>query len=903
MAEQQLKTSLQLEDKNFSPRMKKSCQNAKNELSKLKGAFQITTAAVSAFSGGIGGLVGSLASCTSPMGAAVTAANALIGALSDGCRSATEFNTKQSELKAVTGMSAGQLSVLTDQAKQLGSTTAYTAGQVTELQISLARLGFDSGEIEQMTGQVLSFATAMNIELGPAAEQVGSTLRQFGLDASQTSRVVDVLSKSCTLSALNAEYLQTAMSTVGPVANAMGYSIEDTTAMLGVLANAGFDASSASTALRNILLTMADPASKLSVAIGRPVKSAKDFSEALSVMQAKGISVAEALELTDKRSVAAFETLISGSETVGTLSEALQGAEGACQKMADTMSDNLEGDVKGLSSAWEGLMLNIFGSQGILRTITQATTKFVQTCNDGLQSVIRWWQDLYNESVVVRLATQSIGVAFKATVNSMISGMKQVFNAYKTVAKIISSILKGDFKGAGQAFADGFKAGAGEVANFVSNVSKSVKDAGKEIKDGKYDTASKPTKKTDTTAPKTTKTATDTSGESSSGSGGGSGKSSTAKTKSAKEEIKFIEGSLDDLENRLSEAKKRLSSGLFNSGETVDSLKTLIADLQKEIDKKELELGFAEPKESEAEKTAKKLTDDLKSKLKDKPVSVNYETKIKGVNDAEKSDQDKISDNDSKINNNLKSIQDLQTVIDEAKEKAAELNATINAEGANPTEDEINAYNDLLSTIDEVIAKKQELVEANDGLISTNDALADKVSKQTKQVKKNEQAYEALGNVSNALGSLSGAIQQLGEDNAGLQAFGIALYLAGAMAAMAQQLTKCVTVWDYIAAIAAGTAAVVSSVVQFQQLGASYAQGGIIEGPYSVGDKMTLANVNGGEMILNDGQQRRLWNMINGNSTIGNDGNLSSSNVEFTIKGKDLIGVLSNNERRRSHIR
>ena len=118
------------------------------------------------------------------------------------------------------------------------------------------------------------------------------------------------------------------------------------------------------------------------------------------------------------------------------------------------------------------------------------------------------------------------------------------------------------------------------------------------------------------------------------------------------------------------------------------------------------------------------------------------------------------------------------------------------------------------------------------------------------------------------------------------------------MAAMAQQLTKCVTVWDYIAAVAAGTAAVATSVVQFKQLGA-HASGGFVSGGPTVGDK-TLIRANRGELVLNSAQQQRLWKQINGSTPMMNGYSDTLSNVEFTIRGKDLVGTFDNYSRKKS---
>ena len=160
----------------------------------------------------------------------------------------------------------------------------------------------------------MKFAKATGADLSEAASLTGSALRAFGLEADQAERVTAVLGVSTTKTALDFQKLNAGLSTVAPVANAFGFSIEETTALLGQLSNAGFDASSSATATRNILLNLADANGKLAKSLGRPVTNAKELAEGLQELDAKGIDLAEALELTDKRSVAAFQNILKRSE-------------------------------------------------------------------------------------------------------------------------------------------------------------------------------------------------------------------------------------------------------------------------------------------------------------------------------------------------------------------------------------------------------------------------------------------------------------------------------------------------------------------------------------------------------------------------------------------------------------
>jgi TP901 family phage tail tape measure protein len=268
-----------------------------------------------------------------------------------------DFDTAMGDLAAITGKTTAELAPLKEQALELGATTQFTASQVAELQLELAKLGFTTEQITASTGPISKFATATGADMADAAALAGSSLRAFGLDASEMERVVSVLAVATTKTALDFGFLQTAMATIAPVANAFGFSIEDSTALLGQLANAGFDASSAATATRNILLNLADANGSLAKELGRPITSADDLAGALIELKDKGIDLATALELTDKRSVAAFETFLNGSDSLVELRDSITGVSGELDEMSAKKLDTISGATDLLKSAWEGLIL------------------------------------------------------------------------------------------------------------------------------------------------------------------------------------------------------------------------------------------------------------------------------------------------------------------------------------------------------------------------------------------------------------------------------------------------------------------------------------------------------------------------------------------------------------------
>lgn len=314
----------------------------------------------------------------------------IVGGLRDAISTIIEFEKKNSTLAAILGTTKKSIKDLTDEARRLGATTSYTAAQVTALQIELAKLGFFKEDIKAMTPSVLKFAKAVDTDLASAATLAGATLRIFNLDAEDTERAVSTMTMGCNASALSFEYLNTAMSIVGPVANSFGFTIEETIALLGALANSGFDASSAATATRNILLNLADSSGKLALALGGPVNNLDDLIKGLKKLNSEGIDLNKALELTDKRSVAAFNTFLNGTDTVLALCDAVTGAEDAFNAMSEEMGDNVQGALNRLSSTIEGVVLRFYESKGILRDLIDLVTLMVEGVGGMIDMFNKW---------------------------------------------------------------------------------------------------------------------------------------------------------------------------------------------------------------------------------------------------------------------------------------------------------------------------------------------------------------------------------------------------------------------------------------------------------------------------------------------------------------------------------
>ncbi len=311
------------------------------------------------------------------MAAGIAGATASMYALGKAISVGKEFEASMAKVKAVSGATNIEFKALEKNAKALGATTAFTASEVSGLQTEFAKLGFTATEINKVTAGTLKLAGATGTDLATAAETAGATLRGFGLDASETGRVTNVMAASFSKSALDMTKFSESMKFVAPVAKLAGFELEGTTAILGNLANSGLHGSMAGTALRSILLKLADTNSALSKKLGGSVKSSEELISGLNRLKEEGVDLNEMLELTDKRAVTAFGVLLEGSDTLTQLEEDITGTNEATRQYA-IMMDTVEGKTAEFNSAMEALGIRIFDiAKGPLKEVLEGLTTFI----------------------------------------------------------------------------------------------------------------------------------------------------------------------------------------------------------------------------------------------------------------------------------------------------------------------------------------------------------------------------------------------------------------------------------------------------------------------------------------------------------------------------------------------
>ena len=328
-----------------------------NNFDGIKKGGNDATNATKSFGVGIGGLTKGAIAATTALVAFSKIAKTVTEQVKKGVEVYKGYEFEMAKVKAITGASDSEFRKLNKTAQELGRSTFFTAQQVASLQLNFSKLGFTSAEVLKVQESALLTATATGEDLARTATVIGSTIRGFGLDAGEGSRVADVMAASFTQSALTLEKFQTSMTKVSSVASLLGFDLEETTAIMGVLTDAGIEASIAGTSLRNIFLKLGDPSSDLAKSIGFTVNSSEDMVREFRRMRDEGVNVEKMLKIVDVRQVQAIANMVKHIDKIEQQTKAYRNSSGAAKEMADIIQNSLQGMVLKFESALDGLRI------------------------------------------------------------------------------------------------------------------------------------------------------------------------------------------------------------------------------------------------------------------------------------------------------------------------------------------------------------------------------------------------------------------------------------------------------------------------------------------------------------------------------------------------------------------
>lgn len=374
-----------------------------------------------------------------------------------------DYTAMMSEVQALSGATGSDLALLQNTAREYGATTVFSATEAAEALKYMSLAGWDAQQSSSALGGVLNLAAASGMELGQASDMVTDYLSAFGMQAQDSAYFADMLAHAQANSNTSAAQLGEAYRNSAANLNAAGQDVETVTSMLEAMANQGYKGSEAGTALtavmRDITNNMEDGAIKIgetSVAVSDAQGNFRDLTDILLDVEKATNGMGEAdraaalgATFTADSTKGLNLMLNEGVENIARYEEALRGSTGAAEDMADTMNDNLNGDMANMNSAFEEMELQTFEAME-------------EPMREGVQ---------YLTNTIIPILTEWVPTAFE----SFASGANKLGNALKP---LFETILKNPqaITGALTSLGAGFL--AMKTVSTGMNIAKAVTDAG-----------------------------------------------------------------------------------------------------------------------------------------------------------------------------------------------------------------------------------------------------------------------------------------------------------------------------------------------------------------------------------------------------------------------------------------
>lgn len=405
--------------------------------------------------------------------AAITASlaavsTAVIGGGTAAVKVGSSFESAMDKVSAISGASGDDLIALTDKAKEMGASTKFSASESAEALQYMAMAGWQTEDMLDGISGIMSLAAADGLDLATTSDIVTDALTAFGLQSKDSSHFADVLAKASSSANTNVSMLGESFKYVAPLAGTMGYSVEDISVALGLMANASVKGSMAGTSLKTALANLSAPTKnmkdvmdKYKISMTGANDEALPLIDVIKELRNKfgGLSESEqsaaASTLFGKEAMSGMLAIINASDSDFTkLVDNINNADGAAENMAETMQDNLQGQITIFKSSLEGLGIELYGglqeplknaaveAQGYVNRLTEAFK------DDGLTGMIEEAGNIFGELAVkaAEHAPEMVEAAF-SFLQSFIEGIasnsdKLIESAKKIVSTIVDNLVK-----------------------------------------------------------------------------------------------------------------------------------------------------------------------------------------------------------------------------------------------------------------------------------------------------------------------------------------------------------------------------------------------------------------------------------------------------------------------------
>lgn len=364
----------------------------------------------------------------------LSAAAAAIGVAA--VKTTADFDSSMSKVSAISGATGKDFDALRQKAREMGAETKFSASEAADAFTYMAMAGWKTEEMMQGIDGIMSLSAADGLDLATTSDIVTDSLSAFGLTAKDSAHFADVLAAASTNANTNVSMMGETFKYAAPVAGALGFSVEDVATAVGLMANAGIKGSQAGTALRGWLTRMAKPTKEsatamdfLDIEIQNADGSMKDLAEIIRYTKAQFDTLNEAEKaqyaamLAGQNGMSGLLAIMNASDDdIAKLSKAIKTANGTAKDMAETMQDNLNGQLTILKSQLSEAAISI--GDALIPKIREATSV--------VQSATDWFNNLSAEekqlAINAGIATAAAAPLLKALGGFLTVGGKAVEN-------------------------------------------------------------------------------------------------------------------------------------------------------------------------------------------------------------------------------------------------------------------------------------------------------------------------------------------------------------------------------------------------------------------------------------------------------------------------------------------
>lgn len=387
----------------------------------------------------------------------------LLGVGAAGLKTAMNFEKGMSEVKAISGATGKEFDALRDKAIDLGATTAFSAGEVASAMTEMAKAGWSSQQVLDGMGGVLDAAAASGEGLATVATIVADAITGFGMAASESTKVADLLTQAANSGTIGITDLGESFKYIAPVAGSMGLSIEDVTTAIAAMSMAGIKGSQAGTSLRGMLTRLVKPTDDVAAAmktLGIELTNSDGTFKSLDTIVSEMRGSFEGL--TDEQKTY-YATVLAGQEGMSGLlsllnltqeeydaiAASMENASGIAQETATIMQDNLQSKVEQLGGSLESLAIKL----------GDIVIPYVQQFVEGLTGLVDKFTALDPETQAFILKIAGIAAIVGPVIlviGSLVSALGGIIAAFGNIASKF-----GGAKSAVEAVGDAAKGAAG----------------------------------------------------------------------------------------------------------------------------------------------------------------------------------------------------------------------------------------------------------------------------------------------------------------------------------------------------------------------------------------------------------------------------------------------------------